>query len=144
MKERILAAYQKANEICLAEVGGIVNVPKEDQKILNKYLDLGYITLKKKKVSLGKGIYYPSLQADEFEELSGTIWLRIIRYCMERNGISSGIGPNSVKEYVLKPWEYGIDDLKVIRDGDCSKKHLEAEAEAWNIVMKEVEDETAA
>ena len=138
MNERIQAAYDYAKSVCNEATGGDSKIPEEEQLILDKYIELGMIKSTKGKVKLGLDIYYPTLQAEEFEGLSGDIWLRIIRQAMSDYGISSGIGRNSVNEYLTKPWEYKMsnDSLTVVSRSYVGTKQLQEELEAW----KEIQD----
>ncbi len=138
MKERIQKAYTYAKKVCYEARGGDNTIPEDEQLIIDKYIELGMIKSTKGKVKLGLDIYYPTLQAEEFKGLSGDIWLRIIRQAMDDYGISSGIGRNSVNEYLTKPWEYKMsnDSLKVVSRSYVGTKQLQEEEEAW----KEVQD----
>ena len=133
MEERIQVAYEAARQVCYQAIGGSSAIPKEDQLILDKYIASGVIKSTKGKVKLGLDIYYPTLQAKEFEGLSGDIWLRIIRQAMSDYGIKSGIGRNSVNEYLTKPWEYKMsnDSLMVVSRSYVGTKQLEEEEQAW-------------
>ena len=136
MKERIQKAYTYANDLCFEVSGGRLDIPEEDQVILDKYMKAGYIQLVKTKILYQKDIYFPTLQSEEFEGLTGKIWLRIIRHAMTNHGICSKIGPNSITEYVGKPWEYFIHDLKVIKNKDASKVQLDGEEAAWKDILE--------
>ena len=137
MKERIAQAYAKAKAVCYEANGGDNTIPEEEQLVLDKYIELGMIKSTKGKVKLGIDIYYPTLQAEEFEGLSGDIWLRIIRQAMSDYGISSGIGRNSVNEYLTKPWEYKMsnDSLMVVSRSYVGTKQLADELSAWKEII---------
>jgi len=137
MKERILAAYKRANEICYEASGGDLTVPQADQLILDKYLELGLIKLTKSKIGLQKEIYFPTLQDEAFDDLSGWIWLLIIQKAMKNHSIKSGIAKNSINEYVGKPWEYNIDDCKVITVHEAGPRQVREEEAAWKEIKEE-------
>lgn len=131
MKERIQAALDKANELCVEYVGGSTDVSEEEQAVLDKYLESGLIQyVQVKKGRLSKLLYYPSLEAKEFTGLSGAIWLRIMRHCMKDNGIKSGLSVNSMREYVYKYWEYNIEPV-VIKNKAAGDNQMKLEEEAY-------------
>ncbi len=142
MKERIEKAYSFADKLCYEVSGGRLDIPEEDQVVLEKYMKANYIQLVKHKILYQDMIYFPTLQADEFEGLTGYIWLRIIRHAMTNHGICSKIGPNSITEYVGKPWEYFIHDLKVIKNKDASKIQKDEEVIAWKEIVEREADES--
>ena len=127
--------------MCKDLVGGDLQVPEEEQLILDKYIEEGYIKYTRGKIGLQKEVYFPSLALEEFTGLSGDIWLRILRYTMSRNGIDSKIGRNSIKEYVGKPWEYDIDPMVVITGKAAGGNQIDEEDAAWKELMKRIEDE---
>ncbi len=115
MYEDIKLAYERADQVYLEYIGGTV-ISLEDQGVIDKYLNLGVIVMaKSKKRDFGRKLYFPTIQAVEFQGLSMIVWLNINRALIAKYGIKSQLGKASMAEYVSKSWSYNIDPVVVNR-----------------------------
>lgn len=142
LEERVESAYKVADEYAKLYTDGGIVIPTKDQKIIDKYIDMGVITYRtKKKGELSRKLYFPVLESTEWDGLSGKLWLHTMHHVMSKYGISSGLSQNSVNEYISRPYRYNIDH-GVLTAKYVGDKQVKEELDILKrIILKEEEND---
>ena len=98
-------AMELADKLCKLYAERRV-IAEEDQAVIDRYVELGLIELKKPKKEYGKEIFFPTLQAPEFEGIAMIAWMLIIQDALRKHNIQNNFGINSAREYMSKPHLY--------------------------------------
>ena len=130
-KDRVKAAMQLAWDICKASKSSGVLIPDEDMKVLVKYEELGLIKLTMPKMKLAPTLYYPTIQAKEFKNLSQNLWVDIMLWATKEHNITCNVGLNSVSAYRSSPHRYNFIEPVVIPVNDIGKLGREEEIECF-------------
>ncbi len=133
MKDQIQEAWDFVQGTAVMYVGKEQIAP-EDMPIVQKYLDAGIVTMAKKKGSLSRDFYFPTIEDSSFEGRSATLWLRMIHEAINQYGIKSGITRNSVAEYLSRAFKYNISPT-VLPDSYVGKKVIAEEIEIFEAIL---------
>ena len=107
MREQILSAMKLTYNLCVSLKAGGIIIPPEDLELLNKYEKLGVIKLTMPKPVFSDDLYYPTIQAKEFTNLSQNLWVDVILWATKATGITGcNLTINSAACYRNSPQEY--------------------------------------
>jgi len=114
MLEEVRVAYNYTEKL-FREYAGVQTLPtEEEQKVLDKFLLAGVIQMTKRtKPNLGRDLYFPALEAEEFRGLSIELWLFMMRHFINKYNIPSNLGSASAADYLSRYWLYKINPTVV-------------------------------
>lgn len=138
LRNRVADAVAFADLIARKHLVGNSSIPFEDLEIIRKYEALGLLKILTKRVGLQESIYWPIIQARELNTFSYSFYLRLVHAVCNRYGIKTGLGLNSVREYVNKPYQYGFIEPVIVPDQYLGKEFVAEELE----VLKELLEQT--
>lgn len=151
---QIKSASDLVRDLCIKF--NTLDIPKEDREVLEKYARMGMCTIHMPKRELQKELYFPTLLADEFKNITYKTWGSILVFWITHlhvkkpNGTPVQFSMTTAAEYFSRwetkyesvAWAAGFEDTdkKIISVKEAGTGWYSQEQEAWEAIKKEVRD----
>jgi len=148
LKEQLQQAARLLDKRCKELLAP--KIPENLQEAAEQLLRMGLIELKTKPIRLQRDLYFPTITAKEFTNISYKTWGLMLIFFMMRHKIHNKFSLTTAAEYNSR-WDLkyaaaastnGIwDDKAVCGKDELGSKWLKLEELAWLEVRKEYEEE---
>ena len=126
MKEQILAAMQLTEKVVREAIGEQLDMPAEEKAIIDKWIKAGVIEYAKKRIVWSKEVYFPLIEAPEFNNISTVAYQRILIHYLNKYNTGCKLSIFSVNDYMSKYYKYNIKPV-LLKKSEAGAKQIKEE-----------------